>query len=86
MKNKNKNLEQHNRELLQTINEIKVQLSHKPEFKGYSEEQLDGLILDMFLKDFDEGGIDKEDLLGLMDLMGYSPTDEFLEALERDDM
>ena len=62
---------------------IKKQLKEKPENKGKSDEEIDGIMLDGFLQAFDNGQLGKDDLLGIMNLMGYEPTKEFLEELNK---
>lgn len=74
----------HNEVILNTINEIRRQLKAKKENKEKSDDEIDRIILDGFLKAFDEGEIDKESFLGIMDLMGYEPTKEFLEAISEE--
>lgn len=71
----------HNEQILQIINEIRKQLKAKKENRGKSDDEIDKIILDGFLKAFDEGEVDKESFLGIMDLMGYEPTEEFLKAI-----
>lgn len=74
----------HNEQILQIINEIRKQLKAKKENRGKSDDEIDRIILDGFLKAFDEGEVDKESFLGIMDLMGYEPTEEFLEAISEE--
>jgi len=73
----------HNEEIYNVLMQIKAQLKEKPENKGKSDEEIDKIMLDGFLKAFDNGEIDKDSLLGIMDLMGYEPTKEFLKAISK---
>ncbi len=75
----------HNEQILKTINEIRRQLKAKKEYKNKSDDEIDRIILDGFLKAFDEGEMDKESFLGIMDLMGYEPTEEFLKAISEEE-
>lgn len=73
----------HNEAIYNALMQIKAQLKEKPENKGKSDEEIDKIMLDGFLKAFDNGEIDKDSLLGIMDLMGYEPTKEFLKEISK---
>lgn len=72
------------KEILEAIKTIRKEYKAQPYNKGKTDEEIDGQILDNFLLAFDQGKLDKESLLGIMELMGYEPTEEFLKALEED--
>lgn len=71
-----------NEELRSTIEQIKAQVKAKPENKDKTDDEIDAMILDAFLKEYTEGGMTKEDLLGLAEEMGYEPTEEFLNEAD----
>lgn len=64
-------------EMRSTIEQIKAQVKAKPENKDKTDEEIDEIILDGFLKSYTEGEMTKEDLLGLAELMGYEPDEGF---------
>ena len=64
-------------ELLQTLNEIKAQIRAKPENRGKSEEEIDGILLDGFFKAFCDGKMSKADLEAITEALGYEFTEEF---------
>lgn len=69
-------------EIRSTLEQIKAQLKAKPENKDKSDDEIDEIMLNGFLKAFDDGDFEKDDLLGIMDIMGYEPTEEFDKALK----
>lgn len=64
-------------EIRSTIEQIKAQVKANPENKDKSDDEIDELILDSFFKTYTEGGMTKEDLLGLAEAMGYEPDEGF---------
>ncbi len=72
------------KEILEAIKTIRKEYRAQPYNKGKTDDEIDGQILDDFLLAFDQGKLDKESFLGIMELMGYEPTEEFLKALEED--
>ncbi len=75
----------HNEEIRSTLEQIKAQLKAKPENKDKSDDEIDEMMLDGFLKAFDNGEMEKDDLFGIMDLMGYEPTKEFEAEVEKNE-
>lgn len=69
-----------NEEIRTTVEQIKAQVKAKPENKDKTEDEIDEIVLNGFLEALDKGEMSKEDLLGIMDLMGYEPTEEFEAA------
>ena len=75
----------HNEEIRSTLEQIKAQLKAKPENKEKSDDEISEMMLDGFLKAFDNGEMEKDDLFGIMDLMGYEPTEEFKSEVEKNE-
>ncbi len=69
-----------NEEIRTTVEQIKAQVKAKPENKDKTDDEIDEIVLNGFLEALDKGEMSKEDLLGIMDLMGYEPTEEFEAA------
>lgn len=72
-------------ELKSTIDQIIAQVKAKPENKGKSQEEIEKIVLDGFLKSFDEGEITRDDLEGITLVMGYEFTPEFAQELDAKD-
>lgn len=70
-----------NEELRSTIEQIKAQVKAKPENKDKTDDEIDALILDAFFQAFNNGEMEKDDLLGLAEIMGYEPEENFLAEL-----
>lgn len=70
-----------NEELRSTIEQIKAQVKAKPENKDKTDDEIDALILDAFFQAFNNGEMEKDDLLGLAEIMGYEPNEDFLAEL-----
>ena len=68
-----------NEEIRSTIEQIKAQVKAKPENKDKTDDEIDALILDALLKAYNDGKMEKDDLLGIAEAMGYEPTEEFLK-------
>lgn len=64
-------------EIRSTIEQMKAQLKAKPENAEKSEDEIDEIMLNGFLKAVSEGEMSKEDLITLAEAMGYEPTEEF---------
>lgn len=72
-----------NEEIRSTVEQVKAQVKAKPENKDKTDDEIDEIVLDGFLEALDKGEMGKEDLLGIMDLMGYEPTEEFEAELNK---
>lgn len=72
-------------ELKSTIDQIIAQVKAKPENKGKNQEEIEKIVLDGFLKSFDEGEITRDDLEGITLVMGYEFTPEFAQELDAKD-
>lgn len=72
-------------ELKSTIDQIIAQVKAKPENKDKNQEEIEKIVLDGFLKSFDEGEITRDDLEGITLVMGYEFTPEFAQELDAKD-
>jgi len=65
------------KELRETITEIKKQVWAKEENKNKSEDEIDEIILDGFFEAYTEGKMSKSDLESIAGVLGYELTDDF---------